>query len=504
MAILTRKSALAVVKESTEGTPAKPTAGTDYTALQPDFIITPAQESLTNDEIRDSIGLAKPIPGQETPTATGSHYLRASGVEGQAPDYDPFLEACFGSSAVASTEYLTDAGSTTKVLQLVATEAANFQRGQALLIKDTVNGYSIRVVDSVDTVLDQLHLSFELAAAPATGVALGLAVTYLPADENHPSLSLWHYLGNGGALCMMSGSRVTDATTTFTAGQLINTSYSFEGLEFYFNPLCIDATNDTIDFTDDGGAQVATVEQKVYKKPTELACTLEDAMNAASAETYTVTYSNTTGKITIATTTSAVLDLDWDTGPNTATTIGDVLGFDTTADDTGSLSYESDAAIDLSAPQSISLDDADPLVAKNMEIMCGDCEDNVCIPASEMTFGKALTRTAIESVCARTGIDSSVISERAVEVSMTSLLNQYDTDKYCRWIEATDTRIQVSFGEKDKSQNWVPGKSGAGYLPTSVITGVEKSDQDGFIAVTVTAAAFVNKNGDGEVYLNFL
>ena len=504
MAILTRKSALAVTKEVVEGTPVKATAGTDFIALQPDFIITPAQESLTNDEIRNSIGLSKPIPGSETPTATGSHYLRASGLEGVAPGYDPILESCFGDSNVASTEYLTDAGSTTKVLQMLTGEAANFQRGQAVMVKDTVNGYSIRVVDSVDTGLDELHLSFELAVAPAAGVATGLAVTYLPADTDHVSLTLWHYLGGGGAICMMSGARVTDASTTFTAGQLINTSYSYEGLEFYFNPLCVDATNDTIDFTDDGGALVATVEQKVYKKPSELACTLQDAMNAASAETYEVTYSNTTGKITIATSTSAVLDLDWLTGPNNGVTIGGLLGFDVSADDTGALTYESDDPIDLSAPFAVDLDDADPYVAKNMEIMCGDCDDNACIPASEMTVGKALTRTAIESVCARTGIDSSVISERAIEVSITSLLNQYDTDKYCRWIEATDTRMQVSFGEKDKAQNWVPGKSGAMYMPTSVITGVEKSDEDGFIAVTVTAAAFVNKNGDGEVYLNFL
>ena len=504
MAILTRKSVLAVVKETTEGTPVKPTAGTDYVALQPDFIITPSQESLTNDEIRDSIGIAKPIPGIKTPTATGSHYLRASGVEGQAPGYSPFLEACFGSVTVASTEYTLDPGSTTTTLQFQVGEAVNFQRGQAVLIKDAVNGYSIRALDSVDTGADTAELSFALDAAPASGVALGKATLYKPEDENHPTLSLWHYLGNGGTINLMSGSRVTDASTTITAGQLINTSYSFEGLDYYQNPLCVDATNDTLDWTDDAGTFQITVPQKVYAKPNELACTIQDAMNAASTETFTVTYSNSTGKFTFATDTSVVFSLLWDSGAGNAVTIGDLLGFDTATDDTGATSYDGDGPIDLASPYTISLDDADPLVAKNMQVLCGDQADNMCVKASEMTFGKALTRAQILSLCAKTGVDSSVISERAVSVSITSLLNHYDVDKYCRWVEATDTRMEVNFGEKDKSGNWVPGKCGAAYIPTGVITGVEQADQDGFVAVTVTGAAFVNKNGDGEVYMNFL
>lgn len=501
--ILTRKSVLAVVKETTQGDAVKPSSSDDFIALQTDFTMSPEIEQLTNDEIRDSIGLAKTIPGLQTFTGSGSHYLRHSGVEGQAPDYDPLLECCFGASNVASTEYLTDAGSTTKILQMLVGEAANFQRGQAVLIKDDVNGYSIRVIDSVDTGTDELHLSFALDAAPAAGVATGLAITYLP-DDCPGSLSFWYYTGNGGAICLGSGARITSMATTIAAGQLINSNYSFSGINFSLDPICIDATNDTLDFTDDDGTFAVTVEQKIYDKPQDLACTLELAMNAVTTQTHTVTYSNSTGKYTIANTTGALLDLDWDTGPNTAVTIGVPLGYDVSADDTGSLSYEGDDPIDLTAPYSLDLDDSDPLAAKNMEVFCGDCEDNMCIPASELSLTKDLTEAQIQSVCAATGLDSTAIVERAVGFSITSLLEPYDVDKYCRVIDGDDTRMEVNFGTKDKSGNWEAGKSGAFYVPTGTLTTWSKADQDGFIAVTVEGVGFVNKNGDGEIYLNFV
>ena len=49
-----------------------------------------------------------------------------------------------------------------------------------------------------------------------------------------------------------------------------------------------------------------TYTAKIYKDPHELAQAIQDAMNAVSAETYTVVYSNTDGKYTIATSTSAI------------------------------------------------------------------------------------------------------------------------------------------------------------------------------------------------------
>ena len=96
MALQTRNSALAVMKEVTEGTPVAPSASSDYVALQDDFSMSPSFNVLANAELKASIGTAKPILGSENPTASFSHYLRSSGVEGQAPNFGTMLEAAYG------------------------------------------------------------------------------------------------------------------------------------------------------------------------------------------------------------------------------------------------------------------------------------------------------------------------------------------------------------------------------------------------------------------------
>ena len=147
--IQTRSSVLAIVKETTEGTLKKPSAATDFIALQDAFTMAPNVNSLENAELKNSLGKAKSILGAEAPTAELSHYLRHSGVEGQAPNYGLLLEAALGAVSTASTEYDTVSSSTTSLLKVNTGEGATFERGEALLIKDATNGYRIRCIDSI-------------------------------------------------------------------------------------------------------------------------------------------------------------------------------------------------------------------------------------------------------------------------------------------------------------------------------------------------------------------
>ena len=94
------------------------------------------------------------------------------------------------------------------------------------------------------------------------------------------------------------------------------------------------SSNDKIDFTEDGGAEVtATLTAGTYKMGTTSAtagtlCALiktqMEAVNGAS--TYTVTYSMTTKLLTI-TKSSGVFVLKWATGTNAATAADTLLGF---------------------------------------------------------------------------------------------------------------------------------------------------------------------------------
>lgn len=503
MAIVTRKSAFAVKVESTEGTPVSPTDATDYIPIQADATMSPEFDTLENAELKASIGASKSILGLENPTSSVSVYLTGSGTAGTAPQVDELLTAAFGNEDVESTEYNTIAGSTVSEVKVDTGEGATFRRGQAMLVKHAASPYEIRAVHSVSG--DDITPSFNLANAPATGTDLGLATTYYPADDGHQTLSLWHYLGNGGATQMIAGARVTELGIEFSAGELINAAYSLEGLSYYFNPIEIAAADIYLDFTDDDGTFAAQITAKMYKDPHEVASALTTAMNnTATTETHSVTYSDSTGKFTFENTTGTTLSLLWNTGTNAANTIGDQLGFDTAADDTGSTSYEGDDALSFASPQSPDFSNhGDPLAAKNNLVVLGDAEDNVCFEASSVSFTLSDARQTIDSICAESGRSGSIVQSRAVTVSVTALLEQYDVDQFRRFRENSETRFQINFGTKSGG-NYEAGKSGCIYVPTATITTFNVVDDDGLVTLELELTAFVNDQGDGEVFLSFV
>ena len=315
-------------------------------------------------------------------------------------------------------------------------------------------------------------------------------------------MTLWHFLGNQGAIQMMAGAKVTEGSFTFSAGELINAAYSLEGTGSFFDPIEVTATDTKLDFTDDSGTLVATITAKTYKHPADLASAIAQAMNDASPETYTVLYSNSTGKYTIATSTSALFSLLWSSGANTANTIGDVIGFDI-SDDTGSLNYDGDSAIDWSSPQNATFDTADPLVAKNNFFMVGDSTDNACFEASSVEITISNEKRDILDVCAESGKSGSIFNQRTATISITAVLEQNDADFFRRMQENDETKFQYNFGEKSGG-NWVAGKSGCISSATAVVSSFEAPDDDGLIAANIELTTFVDTNGLGEIFIAFV
>jgi hypothetical protein len=503
MATQTKNSVMAIVRETTEGTPVAP-SGTSYIALQDGFSVEGAFEKLENAELTGSIGAAKSIQGFESPTASVSHYIRHSGVEGTEPNFGLLLEAAFGAKVVASTQYDTVAASTVSTIKVDTGEGVNFQRGQGLLIKDGTNGYKIRPILSVSG--DDLTLGFKLptGGAPASGVNLGKCVLYKPANTDHPTMSVWDYRGNGGAVQMMAGARVTELGIQASAGELINGTFSMAGIRFYFNPIEIAATDTKLDFLDNVTTRVATIQAKMYRDPIELADALASAMNSlGSANTFTVTYSSSTGKYTIASN-GTTLSLLWSTGANAANTIGDKLGYLTAADDTGSLTYLSDNAQSLVAPHTPAFDNSNPLVAKDNQILLGDASDAdpACVSVSQISMSLTDEKTDILSICAESGKSGSLVTARSVTIDLVATLSTYDVEKFKRFRSSQTTSFMWAFGSK-AGGNFEAGKSGYLYMPTAVIETHNLSDTDGIVSLEMTLKAFV-QSGAGEVYLGFL
>lgn len=493
--IQTRSSVLGIMEETTEGTLLEPSGATKFIAVQDGFSMAPNFNTLENAELKASIGLAKPILGAEAPTAEISHYIRHSGVAGTAPNYGVLLEAALGATSTASTEYNTVSSSTTSVIKVDTGEGATFERGEPLLIKDATNGYRIRCIDSISG--DDLTIGFQVPVAPGTGVNLGQSVLYKPANTSHPTISLFHYLGNGGAIQAMAGGRVTSTSITIDAGELINAAYSIEGTQFYFDPIEVGASNNVVTFAIGGGDLTGTVTAGWYKTPHDLASAVQTAISGAAAGTYTCTYSDTTGKFTV-TKSTGTFSVKWATGTNS---IGATLGF--TADDTGALTYTSDNAQDYSAPYTPSYDSSDPLAAKDNEFMLGLASDYACFKASSVSVTIDTPKADISSVCAVSGIDGSIISQREVTITASALLEQYDAGEFERFRQGTAVKAQYSFGTKSGG-NWVAGKCGAIYCPTATISSFEVTDADGLVQVDLELKGYVNDSGQGEIYIGFV
>lgn len=500
--IQTRSSILAVKKEVTEGLPVLPTVGTDAIALQDDISVSPSFDELDNAELKASIGTAKVILGNENPTVSFSHYMRASGVEGQAPNFGALIESFMGGSFVSSVEHNTVAASTVGVLKVDAAEGLLYQRGQGVLIKDSVNGFRVRCIDSVAT--DDLTLGFQVPVAPATGVNLGRNVLYKPANSNHPTLTTWFYLGNQGAVEMVSGARVTSMTVDANAGEFINANFSLEGLAFYFDPITVLSTNTHLDFETDAGNATAVIPAKTYKDPHQLAAAIQTAMQGQVVQVITVIYNDSgvnEGKFTISST-GAVFNLEFATGANTATTIALTLGY-TATDKTGALTYSSNNAISYAFPYTAAFDNADPNVGKNMEVMLGDASDFVCFEASAISISGSNTKADLTSLCAESGKSGSIISERTFDITVTARLSQYDADIWRRFREGSNTKFQMTMGPK-VGGNWVPGKVSVAYCPTATVSSFTISDADGLAVMEIGLKAYVGNDGAGEFYYSFL
>jgi len=505
VAIASRSTVLAVVREVTENLLRIPQAATDYVPLQADGSMEPNYDQIENLEIKASIGRTAAIQGGENPVTSLSFYLKGSGTEGVAPQWNELARSFFGEETVEATQRVTAAGSTVSTFNVTGAAAAGIEQGYGVLIKDPVNGYRVRVCDTVTT--NSFTPSFTVPVAPGTTVGLGKPVYWTPANDSHSPLSVWRYEGNGGAVQAIAGCKVNDFSFSLAANDAINATAGLEGLSYYFNPIEITSSTRYIDFTDDAGTFAAAVTAQWYRDPHQLAEAITTAMNAAgSAEVHLVEYSDSLGKYVFTCDGSTVLSLLWNTGANTANTIGTKVGFLVAADDTGAggtVGYTSDSAATLTSPYTPTYDSTQPNVAKNQEIMIGTQTEYVCFEASSVDFSGTDGIRKIESICAESGRSGSIVNSRECEITVVALLNKYDAKMMARFRNGTSIRFQMTVGQKSGG-NWTAGTVVYGYGPQCKVTSISLPDDDGLISINLTIQPAVSDTGTPEFYLGQL
>ena len=111
------------------------------------------------------------------------------------------------------------------------------------------------------------------------------------------------------------------------------------------NFLITTGVNDKIDFEETIANELtATLAAGTYGAD-ELCTQIKTQLDAAGASTYTVTYSDSTNKFTLASNRAGgggTFKILWDTGTNTATSVGTTIGFDITGDDADAASHTAD------------------------------------------------------------------------------------------------------------------------------------------------------------------
>ena len=147
----------------------------------------------------------------------------------------------------------------------------------------------------------------------------------------------------------IKGAKIKTELNPDTIGHMLMAAFGADTVTEVASYVVTLATNDKIDFTEDGGAPVAaTLTPGTYKMGTSssqagtLCALIKSAMEAVNgASTYTVTYSYTTKKLTI-TKSAGVFVINWATGANTATAAKTLLGF-SNADTASAIAATSDS-----------------------------------------------------------------------------------------------------------------------------------------------------------------
>lgn len=492
---LQRASIFALRKEVTPGDYLKPNAGAQFVPLRPGNTLNFQPEQLESDELLNDIGAAKSFVGKETVEGTHSAYLRHSGVEGQEPELGLLYESLMGSKAIAATEYAALAGSTVNVIKVA--DGSSFIAGQALLIKDSANGYSIRNIKEIDG--NDLILSFSLPAAPAASVALGKAITYLPVAQGHPTFSTTKYLGNGYAIEASAGNTATELSLTADANGFGEVEFSYQGTKYFFNPVEIGASNKFLDFVSDSDTYAVSIPEGIYKTPIEVAAALEAAMNDVAPEGFSVVYSNSAGKYTIASE-STLFSILFSSGLNASESIGETLGFNV-VDKTGAQSYVSDSEQVYTSAITPVYDSADAIIIKGAELLIGNQIDNACICAQSVSMTVSKEVTDVDCICEETGIKEKIATARTVEMSVTAVLNKHDAALLDALLKNKSISACLNAGPKSGG-NWLAGKCYNHYLQNCTVASYTTTG-DSFIQAEITLRGFVTATGK-DLYINFV
>ena len=521
--IAQRRSTAAAVLKAFEGTLQKPTSGTQFLAIQPDFSLAPNFTTTENVELKDDIMSGKNIVTGEAPTGTFSHYLTGSGTAGTPPEYGSIVQASFGGFRSSTSEQTLAAGSTTSVLKFAnAAAAATFKKGDACLIKDSANGWSVRPVESVSGT--DVTLGFNLESAPGTSVKVGAFISYFPLNDNMPVFDMWHYIGAGeSGVENIKDCRVTSMSVSVNAKDLINATYSFEGTQYRFNKDFRDGfrlfnyNNKLTVVNTQGGSRTSTeveLTAQSYASGAALATEIQTKVSAITGLTsFRATFSN--NRFSFTSTAAYLFDFQAASAvPEGAATLADVLGFESTdvsstAPSTGTKASTKNAQLyrDYSSGLTESYDDTDPIIARGQQVFIGDASDNICIDSSSVSVSINTPKALITSICEESGNYRSLISSRSATITVSAHLQDDDRRFFDKFQDGDTTQFAIVAGKKTTvggGPQWKPGETFVIYGSPASITSWAVTGSNDVYMLDLELTCYSPGDGSGSIFLSYV
>ncbi len=161
--------------------------------------------------------------------------MKASGTEGNAPEFGLLIESSLGAerSAVTKTSSDADGSSYTDTqIALADADASEYAVGDIVTTK-RAGAYHTSPIISVNNTPGAVSITLLIAdpaGAYVDGIVISAVQTYLPADVDHPSFSVAKYIEDA-VLEQAAGCKTTSMSLeNFTTGQLAAFNFNFEGL----------------------------------------------------------------------------------------------------------------------------------------------------------------------------------------------------------------------------------------------------------------------------------
>lgn len=223
--------------EATEGVYAPETAGANAIEVLSDGLeFTPTKELLERSNRTSTVEKVVARVGQKSMAGTIPTEFKAGSTEGAAPETSALYEALLGGKA-EYTATISDVGHTLKKIQLPDGEAAKYKKGYVVKVKEfSLNPANVDHVSPIVEVSEvggdnYIILLVEYFQAFSDNVEIAAGVAYFH-KSGQPTLSVTNYLGGTIREKAIGMRAVSAEMSAFATGQLPQTSFSLEGLDY--------------------------------------------------------------------------------------------------------------------------------------------------------------------------------------------------------------------------------------------------------------------------------